>query len=117
MITQSFCVAEFYYSEKGIEEASDIYLRRGQRVPHSLVLPRPYILFLTIERSYQTHSQNMHLKIAGLVRRFLLRRRNMSLSKIHCYFIIISTELKEKHNLEKDELFCCVINSSRFKES
>ena len=41
----------------------------------------------------------------------------MSSSKIHCYFIIISTELKEKHTLEKDELFCCVINSSRFKES
>ena len=46
----------------------------------------------------------------------------MSLSKTHCYCIrvlewgaiafsdiIISTELKEKHTLEQDELFCCVI--------
>ena len=46
----------------------------------------------------------------------------MSLSKTHCCCIrvlewgaiafsdiIISTELKEKHTLEQDELFCCVI--------
>ena len=26
----------------------------------------------------------------------------MSLSKIHCCYIIISTELKEKHSLEQD---------------
>ena len=31
----------------------------------------------------------------GLVRRFLLRRRSISLSKIHCCYRIISTELKE----------------------
>ena len=41
------------------------------------------------------------LNITRLVRRFLLRR-NMSLSKIHCCYIIISTELKEKHTLKKD---------------
>ena len=74
---------------------------------------------LTIERSYQTHS---HSKIARLARRYLLRRRNMSLSKIHWCYIIISTEkhkekLKEKHTLEQSELFCCVIISSRLKES
>ena len=40
-------------------------------------------LELTIERSYQSHSHNIHLKISRLFRRFLLRR-NMSLSKIHC---------------------------------
>ena len=47
-----------------------------------------------------------HLKITGLVRRFL-RRRNMSSSNIHCCYIIISTEFKEKQTLEQDELFCC----------
>ena len=41
----------------------------------------------------------------------------MSLSKIHCYYIIISTELKEKHTLEQDELFCCIIISSGLKEN
>ena len=41
----------------------------------------------------------------------------MSLSKMHCSYIIISTELKEKHNFEQDELFCCIIISSGFKES
>ena len=43
-------------------------------------------LELTIERFYQTHSHN-------LVRSFL-RRRNMSLSRIHCCYIIIGTEFK-----------------------
>ena len=73
-------------------------------------------LELTIERYYQTPSHNIHLKITRLSRKFLLRRRNMSLSKIHCCYIIISTELKEKHTLEQDELFCCVIISSGLKE-
>ena len=40
----------------------------------------------------------------------------MSSSKIHCYCITISTELKEKHTLEKDE-FCCVIISCGLKEN
>ena len=35
----------------------------------------------------------------------------MSSSKIHFCYIIISTEFKEKHTLEQDELFCCVIIS------
>ena len=30
-----------------------------------------------------------------------VRRRNV-LSKIHCCYIVISTELKEKHTLEQD---------------
>ena len=46
-------------------------------------------LELTIERSYQTHSHNMYFKITRLVRRFLLKRRNMSLSNIHCCYIIL----------------------------
>ena len=29
LITESFYVAEFYYSEKGTEKASDIDIRRG----------------------------------------------------------------------------------------
>ena len=40
----------------------------------------------------------------------------MSFSKIHYCYIIISTELKEKHTLEQDE-FCCVIISSGLKEN
>ena len=47
---------------------------------------------------------------------FLLRR-NMSLGKIHCYYIIISTELKGKHTLKQNELFCCVTISSGLKEN
>ena len=35
-------------------------------------------LKLTMERSYQTHFHNIHLKITRLVRRFLLKRRNLS---------------------------------------
>ena len=35
----------------------------------------------------------------------------MSSSKIHCCYIIISTELKEKHTLEEDVLFCVIISS------
>ena len=42
------------------------------------------------------HSWATELKIIRLVRRFLLRR-NLSLSNIHYCYIIISTELKEKH--------------------
>ena len=40
----------------------------------------------------------------------------MSLSKIHCCYIIISIELKEEHTFEQDELFCCVLISSGLKE-
>ena len=38
-------------------------------------------LELTIERSYQTHSHNIHFKMIELVRRFL-RRRNVPLSRV-----------------------------------
>ena len=47
---------------------------------------------------------------------FLLRRDTSS-SKIHCCYIIISTELKEKHTLEQDALFCCIIISSRLQDN
>ena len=63
-------------------------------------------LELTIERSYQTHSHNVHFQITGLVRRFS-RRRNMSSSRIHGCYLILNTEFK---------LFCCVIVSSGLKE-
>ena len=33
----------------------------------------------------------------------------MSSIRIHCCYIIIGTEFKEKHILEQDELFCCII--------
>ena len=45
-------------------------------------------LELTIERSYQTHSHNIHFKMTVLFRRFL-KRRNMSSSRIHYYYKII----------------------------
>ena len=41
----------------------------------------------------------------------------MSSGKMHCCYIIISTELKEKPTLEQDELFYCVNISSELKES
>ena len=58
-------------------------------------------LELIIEKSYQTHSHNIHFKITGLVRRF--SRRNRSSSRIHCCYIIIGTEFK---------LTCFVVQSS-----
>ena len=72
-------------------------------------------LELTIERFYQTHSHNTHFKMTVLIRR-LLRRRNMSLSRIYCCYIIIGTDFKENHILEQDELFCFVIISSELKK-
>ena len=53
--------------------------------------------------------------MTGIVRRFS-RRRNMSSSRIHSFYIIIGTEFKGKHILEQDELFCCAIISSGLKE-
>ena len=40
----------------------------------------------------------------------------MSSIRIHCCYIIIGTEFKEKHILEQDGLFCCAIISSGLKE-
>ena len=73
-------------------------------------------LELTIERSYQTHSKNIHFKMTELVRRFS-RKRDMSSSRIHCCYIIIGTEIKDKHILKQDELFYCAIISSGLKEN
>ena len=116
--------------KKGTEKASDINIRRGtESAPLASVMKALYTftrltpitihlkltrLELTIERSYQTDSHNIHFNITRLVRRFLLRR-NMSSNRIHYYYIIINTELKEKHTLEQDE-FCCVIISSGLKK-
>ena len=72
-------------------------------------------LELTIERSYQTHSKNIHFKMTELVRRFS-RKRDMSSSRIHCCYIIIGTEIRDKHILKQDELFYCAIISSGLKE-
>ena len=68
----------------------------------------------TTERSYQTHSHNLSLKIKRLVRRFLLR-----ISRSCCY-IIISIELKVKHTLELDGWeggtpFCTKFNEASLK--
>ena len=40
----------------------------------------------------------------------------MSLSRIHCCYITIGTDFKEKQTLEQDELFCCVILALGLKE-
>ena len=88
-----------------------IGIRKGMESTPDLVLSRPYI---HLPDPFPQQS----LKIIRLVRRFLLRRRNLSSSsKIRCCYIIISTELKEKHTLEQNELFCCIIISSGLKEN
>ena len=46
--------------------------------------------------------------MTGLVRRSS-RRRNMPSSSIHCCYIIFGSQVKRKHILEQDELFCCAI--------
>ena len=79
-----------------------IGIRKGMESAPDLVLSRPYI---HLPDPFPQQS----LKIIRLVRRFLLRRRNLSSSsKIRCCYIIISTELKGIHTLEQNELFCCV---------
>ena len=77
--TQRFIGQKFYYSEKEIEKASDIDIRRGQRVPQTQqeIYIHSQKNVSRLLRSYQTHSQNLHIKIRGLVRRCLLRRRNI----------------------------------------
>ena len=69
--------------------------------------------------SYQTHWYNIHLKItrSSKISQKVLVKTEKHILKIHCSYKIISTELKEKHILEQDELFCCVIISSELKES
>ena len=57
-----------------------------------------------LQRSYQTHSHNIHFKIIGLVRWFF--KENLSSSRIYCCYIILSTELK----------LSCLIISSVLKE-
>ena len=86
LVTQSFCVAEVL-----LEEASDIDIKREPEHP------TPWS-HRGLTYFYQTHSHNICLKITRLVTRFLLRKRSMSSSKIHCDYIIISTELKEKQD-------------------
>ena len=94
LITQSFSVAEIYYSEKRTENTSDTDTSERGRVPHSLGLSRPYIIFqlVTNNRTVLPGPLPQQIKITGLLRKCLLRSRNMSLSKIHCCDIIISTE-------------------------
>ena len=63
--------------------------------------------------TWETHSHNIHFKIMELVRSFL--RRSSSSNRAHCCYIITSTEFKEKHTLEQNELFCCAIISTGLK--
>ena len=50
-VTQSFMWQKLYHSEKEVEKASDIDIRRGQRMPHLLLLSRSYMLFHLITSS------------------------------------------------------------------
>ena len=51
-------------------------------------------LELTIER-HEILLHKIHFKITGLVRRFS-RRRNMSSSRMHCCYIILTKEYRKK---------------------
>ena len=48
LIAQSFCVTEFYLSIKGIEKASDIDIRRGQKEYALTSISNGVIYFLII---------------------------------------------------------------------
>ena len=69
-------------------------------VLHTFTRPTPTTEILT-------HSHSIHLKITRLVRRSLLKREACRWARYivsyYCY-IILSTELKEKHNLESSTL-------------
>ena len=69
------CVAQVLLQCKGTEKASDRAIRRGWRVPHSLVFGKGiFWLVITINQKnisslwkfYQTHSPNLHFRITGL---------------------------------------------------
>ena len=73
---------------------------------HLLVLPKPYVLYQLVTNNRKVSSEPLPKhKTTRLVKTFPLRRRNPISSKIHCCYIITSTELKEKHTLEQDVLF------------
>ena len=91
-VSQSFPVAKALLKWKEIEKASDRHQKGAEYAPTCYFYQGLVYFFnrlLSIERSYQIHSHNIHLNITGLVRKFLLRRRNLSLSKIHCCYIIL----------------------------
>ena len=89
-------MAEVYIKVKK-DKVSDRDTRRRQRCPtHSLIkalytFTRPHI--------------RLPQKITGLVRRFLLTRRNMPSGKIHCCHIIISRGLRKNIPLSKMSCF------------
>jgi len=62
-----------------------------------------YIIIVKVAQSYQTLCNPMDYSLPGF--------------SIHGIFQAISTEHKEEHTLNQDELFCCVIISSGLKES
>ena len=87
--------------------------KRPERVPPSLVLAKHYMLFQLVTNNRPkeylkvikklpdqlpkyTSCDNIRRRLARK-NEFLLRRRNVSSSKILCCYIIIRTELKEKH--------------------
>ena len=95
---RAFVWQRLYYSDKGERKLLTQTSEGGWS-------PTPWS-YQGLTYFYQTHSHNICLKIR-LVTRFLLRR-SMSSSKIHCYYIIISAELKEKQdNLSKISVLLC----------
>ena len=107
------------------EKASDRDIRRGGECPCWSKQGRcmRFQLAIAVNQkdpsrlswSYWTHSHNIRFKMTGLVRRFS-RRRNMSSSRVHCRYIILSAEFKGKRNLEQADLSCWAIISSGLKE-
>ena len=81
---------------KRLEKSSDLDTRSrsqwGRECPTHLSYQSFMYFFnwlLIVDRFSQTHSHNIHLPITGLVRSFLLEKRNMSSGKTRCYYIII----------------------------
>ena len=94
---KSFCIAEFYGSEKGTKKASGMDIKRGmESAPLASPIKALYTFMRPTPTTYNLINKlgtnnrkalpdpNISLKIARSLRRFLLRR-NMSLSKTHCY--------------------------------
>ena len=85
-----FCATEFIKVRKGTEKASDTDIRRGAENAPLLVLARELHTFkisyynkskecLIVAKILLTHSHNLHFKITGLARRFLVQFNSVQL--------------------------------------
>ena len=119
------CVFVFYYTMKVTEKASDTDIRRVMESAHLASLRKGVIYFFSwLLQWIKRISQGCK----GLTRPTpiicIWRWQNLSKGSQEgeiChqagYIVIVSTEFKGKHILEQDELICCAIISSGFKET